>query len=206
MLQIKAPETWRKLTLYLIGASMFLVGIAATAYVKSKTLSENGFDFSLRQKQKWSGPDIGERLNLAKFVSQNKSKLSDSFSNELAMLIVVATECAASRAARDEMQLVCSQVLSQGIPCKLVSFTDAQRTNDLVKLTNSLNLNADTFTWEDDTHKVPEKLLNMVVPSFLLIDQSGIIVAKWPGTDQRKSVRNRMAAQIVSDTNQILHQ
>lgn len=40
----------------------------------------------------------------------------------------------------------------------------------------------------------------MVIPSHILIDPTGIIVRKWPGTDRNKKVRFRMANQIAADT------
>jgi hypothetical protein len=40
----------------------------------------------------------------------------------------------------------------------------------------------------------------MVLPSHLLLDANGLIVRKWPGTDQSAKVREKMANQIVADT------
>ncbi len=44
----------------------------------------------------------------------------------------------------------------------------------------------------------------MTNPTHLLVDRVGTVIRVWPGSHQDKSVRDRMAKQILSDTSVVV--
>lgn len=74
----------------------------------------------------WSGPKVGERLDLQYFSGRNGERITDTVEGDFFMLATVDPDCAASRAARDELYDVRNQIARANVPYLLVSATTSR--------------------------------------------------------------------------------
>lgn len=159
-----------------------------------------GFDFGQHTNLDWSGPKIGERLDLRCLAGRAGERLPDAVSGEFFMLATIDPDCAASWEARDQMRDVRNHIAPAGVPYLLVSATTSRPPEDFFKYAESLAADAPAFMWASKGASPPESLATMVVPSHILVSRDGTIIRTWPGTSQSKRVRFQMVNQIVADT------
>lgn len=195
----------------LLGCVVFGISLSGSRSVASwyrarASFPAEGFDFSLSMKQKWSGPEIGEHLDLTHFVGRDGVHLTDSIKGRMFILINAAPDCRACQAAHDQMQNVCDRLARANVECKLAAVFTLQSPAEVFKAMDAWGVQSPAFLWQRDETFPPEKILKMVMPSFILLDRQGTILRKWPGTDRRQLIRFRMANQIVADTLQELSQ
>jgi hypothetical protein len=150
----------------------------------------------------WSGPKVGERLDLQKFVGRNGEKLTDASNSNVFMLATVDPDCAAASVARDELRDVRTHIAGN-IPYILVSATTNRPAADFFKYADSLGLDAPTFLWASKEAAPPAALVTMVIPSHILVRRDGTILRTWPGTSPSRRVRFQMVNQIVTDTTEL---
>lgn len=86
----------------------------------------------------------------------------------------------------------------------IVSFEPMPQSADFFKFADSLNTLAPAFLRSSAGSPPSPQLVTMLVPSHFLIDRGGVVIAKWPGSSNTETVRQRMANQIVSDTLKVL--
>jgi hypothetical protein len=153
--------------------------------------------------QEWSGPKVGEHLDLQRFKGPDGKKIIDAVEGEVFMLATIDPDCGASWVARDELQDVSTHIAEAKIPYVLVSATTTRPPDDFYKYASSLGVDAPSFMWSFKEAAPPESLLMMVVPSHILVRRDGTILRTWPGTKQSKHVRFQMVNQIVADTLEI---
>lgn len=195
------------LALILASAVTFALALLASSYL-TKTSSEvdvgtrQGFDFGFAADEKldWVGPKVGDRINLSRLSTQDGETLADLAGNNLVMLVLVDPECGACKAASDEMRDVQNRIARAGIGYYPASVTARQSPSEFLEYTQSLGIRGPALLWQEQDESPPASLFGMVLPSHLLLDNSGVIVRKWPGTDKSPQVRRRMANQIVADT------
>lgn len=120
--------------------------------------------------------------------------------NNLVMVVLVDPECGACKAASDEMRDVRNRIALAGIKYYPASVTARQSPSQFLEYTQSLGIGGPAFLWQEQDEAASASLFGMVLPSHLLLDNSGVIVRKWPGTDQSPQIRRRMANQIVADS------
>ena len=65
---------------------------------------------------------------------------------------------------------------------------------------DSLGIDAPRLLWSEQKVTAQGSLSTMAVPSHVLVDRNGIILRKWIGSNQDKSIRQRIATQVISDT------
>ena len=196
-------------------ASRFVKSLAATILVacaisyffarKTRPLptgTEEGYEFNnpADANADWIGPSIGEQIDLKPLKDNAGMSLSSTIGGRLSMLVLVDPQCGACRVASDQMRIVRDTVVNAGVQYYLVSVTSSDPSDDFFKYTDSLNLDSRSYLLRMNEGSPSQQLYGMVLPSHILIDRTGRIIRKWPGTSTSKSVRLHMANQIASDT------
>ncbi|HVF55605.1 MAG TPA: hypothetical protein VM934_05620 [Pyrinomonadaceae bacterium] len=194
-----------KIKISLLRFSAFALGLTGTLLVINLRLPRpapdaNGFDFTSHLNQDWSGPNVGERIDLTFFKGRQGERVTDDNGNELLMLATVEPECGAVRAARDEMRVVHDHLERIGVKYKLLSLTASGHPADFFAYSDSLGIDAPAFMLQPGGPQPLPSLSSMVIPSHILVDRNGVVLRKWPGTSQSSAIRQRMANQIVADT------
>jgi peroxiredoxin len=160
-----------------------------------------GYNFTVNENESWSGPKIGERIDLARLKDRNGVSLAEWIQGRVAILAFVDPRCGICEYAYDQMRFVNKNAKRAGVGYYTVSVTASTATPDLKALTpseffqytDSISVGAPAFLWDAADERPPDKLYSMSVPSHVLIDRNGTIIRKWLGTDQQESVRKRMA-------------
>jgi hypothetical protein len=186
-------------------AAAFTLLVSATAclhYSSEPPRTSEGFDFSFSNDETDPavGPKIGERIDITSLKARDGKRLSSVEDRRVMMLVTVDPMCGACKAAVDEIRDVQSRIADFDVAHYVVSFTSSKPRDFFFNYVDSLNLDLPTFLWDMSEKKPPEALYTMVMPSHILVDREGVVVRKWPGTDTRKLIRQRMANQIVADT------
>lgn len=169
--------------------------------------TSDGFDFSYGggADESWSGPKIGERIELARLKDRQGNPLVIYARDRVAMLVLIDPECGACQAALDQLQAVRDRIGVEGVPYYLISVTSSVPANDFFAYADSLELGSAIYLWKASELRPPRPLYSMVLPSHILIRPDGAIVRKWPGTSISEYDRARMVNQIVADTLRELH-
>ncbi|MBA2495110.1 MAG: hypothetical protein H0V31_10510 [Acidobacteria bacterium] len=87
----------------------------------------------------------------------------------------------------------------------IVSFSQKLAHKELSQYLMERNLSADSFLWIGGVNNILPSINKMVLPSHILVDRQGEVIKTFPGTDKEKSVRERMANQIVNEIKEISH-
>lgn len=115
------------------------------------------------------------------------------------MVAIVDPECAAAKAASDQLTGVREGITKEGVPYYPISVIASTSEADFFTYADSLKLGK-AYLWRKSEPEPPAELFSMVVPSHLLLTKEGTVVRKWPGTSPSEVIRARMVNQIVSDT------
>jgi hypothetical protein len=171
---------------------------------KPAILLTEGFDFNLLRAPnlEWRGPDIGAKLDLTRLEDRNGKTLASSIDKRPAMFVSVNSGCAMCTIATDQMQQLRNELSKKDVNYYILFFLSQNPESDF-KYADSLNLGAESFVWNAKAGPPPEAIFKMSTPSHLLIN-NGTIIRVWPGSYAEKSVRDRMARQILADTNVVI--
>jgi hypothetical protein len=161
-----------------------------------------GFDFNqLRSADnEWRGPDIGSKIDLTRLRMTDGKTLASVVGKRPIVLVSVNPDCAMCRIARDEMSYLREKLSSMDINYYLVFFASENPQSDFFEYSDSLKVSAPSFLWNADQGPPPESAFKMVNPSHLLLDVDGTVIRVWPGSNNDKEMRDRMAHQIIADT------
>ncbi len=194
-------------------ASQFLIrviAVALLAFVASYILAKRDlflnapgvtreFNHPEDANESWVGPAIGERIDLSHFKDESDVSLSSAIGDGLSMLVLVDPDCGATTAASDQLRIVHNSMKEMRVHYYLVSATSSVPPADFFKYTRSLASDATSYLWEQSEAESADELYSMVLPSHILIDQTGTVVRKWPGTSVSENIRRKMADEIVSN-------
>jgi peroxiredoxin len=183
--------------LAMLGAAYFAKPSRA---VHLRTTEGYDFGFASDEKLPWVGPKVGDRINLTRLKTQEGVTLASMTGNKMVMVVLLDSPWGACKAATDEMHDVQNRIAPSGIEYYPMSVTTLKSSAQFVEYTRSLGIRAPALLWQRRDEVPPESLFTMVLPSHPLLDANGLIVRKWPGTDQSAKVREKMANQIVADT------
>jgi peroxiredoxin len=152
------------------------------------------YDFSLDQK----GLNVGEIIPINSLIDETGKPLSEKNNKDFILLVIIDPECGACKIAKDQIDIVFSQIENDKVAVAFVSFTTKQN-EKFFRYVNQSYPNKMTFVPNDFQSEYAKNLATMVVPSQILIDSSGKILAKFPGTNQETIMRRKMAHQIIKD-------
>jgi len=167
--------------------------------------STNGFDFrNVLKAESESGPRIGDRIDLTQLKGQDGRSLGSMIGERPVLIAAVDPQCKMCKIAADQIIYVSNAVAEVGVPYYFASFTSSVSAPEFFAFTDSAPIHVPSFFWPVGTQGPPERLFRMTVPSHMLIDRSGTIIRLWPGSSNEKTVRDRMANQIIADTRVVL--
>jgi hypothetical protein len=104
------------------------------------------------------------------------------------------------KTSSDEMRYLRQTLANVNIDYYVVSFAPPPQNMDFFKYGDSLGVGAPSFLWDASTGAPPPSVFKMTVPSHLLVNSDGAVICAWPGGNEIKAIRDRMAQQIVADT------
>ena len=205
MLTDNSSRSRTALLLLLCGVLAF----ASAKYFTAKLLSlksppdqSEGFDFNyiVNNGKTETGPGIGERIDLENLKGPDGTSLANTIGEHPAVIVAVNPGCGMCRAAADEMSEIRRRLKPAGVEYYLVSFGTSPIPADFFKFADSLNTGAPAFLRSMNEGNPPKRFTAMLVPTHFLVDRSGVVISKWPGSSSAELVRQRMANQIVNDT------
>lgn len=168
--------------------------------------SRQGFNFNSRMNDASSGPRIGETVDFTAARAQDGRSLADDLrGTSPSMIVVIDLHCGACKAAHDQMLAVRDKIVSSGIHYYVVMLCKGSNAEQYFAYADSLQLASKSFIWRTDQTQPPASLAGMVIPSHLLLNAEGVVIDKWPGTDQNPDARQRMVNQIAADSIKHLH-
>lgn len=162
-----------------------------------------GFDFNrLRAaNNEWRGPDVGVKVDLTRLRMKDGKPLAGLIGKGPIMIVAVNPECRMCSLASDQMNDIRQMLSTRNINYYIVSFASQTLQQDFFKYSDSLNVGVPSFLWDAETGgPPPESVFIMTTPTHLLLNDDGTVIHVWPGSYQDKSVRQRMARQIIADT------
>ena len=187
----------------MIGRDVFSQKVDSNTAATSDLLRIEGFDFNkLRSKEnEWRGPDLGDKIDLARLRTKEDKTLASVVGPRPFMLVSVNPSCAMCKIARDQMIYLRTELSRLNIDYYIVSFTSSvDRRLDFFNYADSLRVGSQSFLWNLEDGPPSESIFIMNNPSHLLLDQNGTVIRVWPGSYEDKAVRERMARQIMADT------
>jgi len=137
--------------LILLCVLVFTIGLLSIHLISkagrtSPRQPKTGFDFSSHLNLDWSGPKVGERLDLQRFIGRNGEKLTDAVHSDVFMLATIDPDCAAGFVARDELQDVRTYIAGAHVPYILVSATTNRQPMISSNMQNHLALMRQCFS------------------------------------------------------------
>lgn len=160
-----------------------------------------GFDFKpLLNTNVGTGPAIGERIDLENLRDPDDRSLANTIGEHPALIVAVSPGCPMCKTSADEMKEIRTRVQKVGIEYYVVSFATSPNPEAFFKFADSLNTGAPAFIRSMSEETPPERFTEILVPSHFLVDRSGKVMRKWPGSANAELIRQRMANQIVTDT------
>lgn len=165
-------------------------------------LLTEGFNFSVLRSpdNEWRGPNVGEKIDLTRLLTNDGRTLASAVGERLTMLVSVTPRCGMCKIARDEMVHLREELSRLNIEYCVVSFDSQISQPDFFSYVDSLKVGSESYFWSSHAGPPLESLFAMTNPTHLLVDRVGTVIRVWPGSHQDKSVRDRMAKQILSDT------
>lgn len=172
------------------------------ATLKTSPFLIEGFDFNpLRSPgNEWRGPNVGEKIDLTRLRMKDGRNLASIIGKRPIMLVSINPACAMCKTARDEMSYLREELASLDINYYLVGFAAETPQVDFFSYSDSLKVRTQSFLWNSDAGRPPESIVIMTNPSHLLLNSDGTVIRVWPGSYNDKSVRDRMAHQIIAET------
>lgn len=144
----------------------------------------------------WTGPSIGEKIDISKLKNFENTTLSNNAKNDLIMIVHADPTCRMSQVTVENMKNLQTQAIENNIDYILVSFHPEHLPTQMSNYFSSVGLDADTYVVEPTEDNIFLSLEKLVSPTHLLVDKSGIILAKFPGSSYEKQERKEMMEEI----------
>jgi hypothetical protein len=175
--------------------------IRGFSYFKEIYEDYRGYDYDskIAKQYDWIGPKPGEVIDTDKLVNTEGVSLDKLPKAGLMLLTVVEPECAASKESDEQMRFLSEKLTGRNIDYFLVCFSRKVSAESLSGFVDSLNLQAKSFSWNDDFENVLPSIKSIVYPSHILIDSKGVVIKTFPGTSSDRSIRDRMVRQVLKE-------
>jgi hypothetical protein len=185
-----------------------LAAVAARVYLRpmSSPFLTEGFDFNMLRKPEidWRGPDLGTKVDLTRLESREGKTLAGITDSRPIMIVALSPECPMCSIANDELLHLRDELANRNVKYYISFFTAQTPDVDTFKYADGLNLGVPSFIWNKTSGPPPEPIFKMTTPSHLLVRSDGMVIRVWPGSYADKSVRDRMARQILSETSVVM--
>jgi hypothetical protein len=157
------------------------------------------YDSFIGKEYDWTGPKTGDVINLEYLTDENNKPLSEVSNQRLILLSVLDPECGACGMARDQMKFLQENLANKDVDYFIISFSQKLSPIELSRYTKSMNLAVSTYSWAGNYKDIIPSINKMVLPSHILVDAKGNVIKTFPGTDNQKSVRDKMVYQIIKE-------
>lgn len=187
-----------KQTLFLL-CCLAIVLLVASLTKNAKTYLS--FDYDSVRKDgtvTWGGPKEGETVNLT--MLRNERAESIPADKPLILLLLVDPRCQMCRESADLFEQVQLDATSHGIEFLVASFGGPSSREEFFGYARTLCDSSHAFYWDGEKGLVSPAVQQMAVPSFLLLNQRGLVLRRFPGGSKDSVIRSRMAAQIIAET------
>jgi peroxiredoxin len=181
-----------------LGVCLIIIPVVASGVKYSYSLLNYHFFESHEFPVETTGPKIGETISLNYLKDKTGRTVSESKNGKILLLGIVDPDCGACKLAKDQITWVQEGVQSKNVEYILVSFTSTN-SEKFFKYTDSFGFPTNAFLWSDFNNTQSDSLQAIVVPSHILIDSSGRILKRFPGTNAERYVRRNMASQIIKE-------
>lgn len=148
----------------------------------------------------WGGPREGEKINLTQLRNENADPMPLSPENPLKLLLLADPKCRMCRSSKDLFDRVRADANANGIEFFAVSFAGNSPKDEFFNYARGLCDPGNAFFSDEQKSLNGLALRQMVVPSFLLIDNRGIVVRRFPGGSKDAAIKDQMAAQILRES------
>ncbi|HEX7330157.1 MAG TPA: hypothetical protein VF290_01575, partial [Pyrinomonadaceae bacterium] len=152
----------------------------------------------------WRGPNIGDKVDLTRLETADGQTLASFVDKRPIMLVALNPECAMCGIAVDEMIQLRDGLANKNLNYYTSFFNSLMPNADIFKYADGLDIRVQSFVWNKGAGSPPESIFKMTTPSHLLLKSDGTVIRVWPGSYAEKSVRDRMARQILSETSVII--
>lgn len=186
----------------LLLTALVVVSTKGIHYLWSESRATGGFDYSQvldNERFIWTGPKVDEKIEINNFRGKDGSDFPHLTSKNLIMLSFLSSKCEMVKLSSDQMQYVHSQALKNNIDYYFISLGTNETPTEFFNFVETLPFPAKSFIWTDKTENLSANLIDMVVPSHILINNDGVVLRRFPGTRIDKNLRDKMANQIVSE-------
>ncbi|HLM61519.1 MAG TPA: hypothetical protein VK308_12005 [Pyrinomonadaceae bacterium] len=150
------------------------------------------------KKLDWTGPEIGEKIDLTKFQDSEGKTFGENLKNNRVLIIRIHPDCGMCRLSTDQMQKVINQAETNSFDVGIVSLNSNVPISRVKEFTEFANLNAKYYSWAGDEVETSPSLMKMVNPSFILVDNQGTILKKFPGSNVDARIRRAMTNEVIS--------
>jgi len=145
----------------------------------------------------WTGPPMGKKIDLSRLNSLENMPLSNNVKNDLIMIVHADPLCRMSQVTVENMKNLQAQAFENNIDYVLVSFNPEQSSKELSSFfVDKYGLYVDTYTVKPSEDDIFLSLEKLVSPTHILVDKSGVILAKFPGSNYEKQAREEMMEEI----------
>lgn len=100
------------------------------------------------------------------------------------MVVLVSPNCDTCTKSKEILASLKARLNQPKIPYFVVMLSDGSERQKYFDYADSLKLGVESFVWSSTEIKAPALLLNMPVPSHLMVTNEGLVVNKWPGANQ----------------------
>ena len=131
-----------------IGRSLSVRKTEPNTVAASGLLRIEGFDFNaLRSSEnEWRGPNLGEKIDLARLRTKEHKTLASVVGPRPFMLVSVNPSCAMCKIARDQMIYLRTELSRLDVDYYIVAFTSpAERQQDFFSYADSLTVGGQSF-------------------------------------------------------------
>ncbi len=116
------------------------------------------------------------------------------------LLLLVDPACPMCRTSNDLFERVRAGAKANGIKVFAVSFGGKSSKEDFFSYARDFSDSEHVFYWDGDKKLISPALQQMVIPSFLLLNDRGVVLRRFPGGSKEPAIKSKMAEQILTET------
>jgi hypothetical protein len=178
-----------------------LVAAFVTSLTKSYFFSRFDYD-SIRKDEKisWKGPEEGEKIKLSGFKNERSAPIPQLPNKTLILLSLVDPKCGMCKRSADLIEHVRNEAESHQVKFFLISVTPEVSNEEFLEYAKTFGDSVEIFSWRNEDGSLLPSLQKMVVPSFILVDENGVVLRRFPGSSNEITIRDQMGTQIINET------
>lgn len=161
------------------------------------------FDYDLIRKDEnvaWSGPKEGEKIELTGFKDEQSKQFPQLPEKSLILFSLINPKCGMCKRSADLIEQVRDEAKLHQVKFFMVSVASDISKEEFFEYAKTFGKLDGIYSWENEKELVLPALQKMVIPSFILVSEQGVVLRRFPGTSNEKTIRDQMARQIITET------